>query len=312
MRFADPYLLLLLLAIPALLWLKSRFSRERAGAAFSNLDLLAGYRPSWRVRYRWLPTLLRAGAVAMLVVALARPQQGQAESEVPGQGIDIALVLDVSGSMTSSPLGEKTRLGVAQDNITDFIEGRREDRIALVIFADRSLVLSPLTLDYDALKSIVGEVEQVEVGGNTAIGMGLAEAVELMRGSRARSRVVVLLTDGENNSGEVDPGQAARIAEALGVRVHTIGILDGGNRGANVNEEVLTQMAEVTGGRYFPVTSPESLASVYENIDQLEKSRVGRLQFAAYDELAWYFLAAAIAILALELLANATVWRRAL
>jgi Ca-activated chloride channel family protein len=311
-RFADPYLLLLLLAIPALLWLKSRLTGERAATDFSSVELLAAYRATWRVRYRWLPTLLRAGAVAMLVVALARPQQGQAESELPGQGIDIALVLDVSGSMTSTPLGEDTRLAVAQQNITDVISGRSEDRIALVIFADRSLVLSPLTLDYGALKSLVGEVEQVEVGGNTAIGMGLAEAVELLRGSRARSRVVILLTDGENNSGEVDPGQAARIAEALGVRVHTIGILDRDNRGANVNEEVLTQMAEVTGGRYFPAASPESLANVYENIDQLEKSRVGRLQFAAYDELAWYFLAAAIGFLALELLANATVWRRAL
>jgi Ca-activated chloride channel family protein len=311
-RFADPYLLLLLLAIPALLWLKSRLTGERAATDFSSVELLSAYRATWRVRYRWLPTLLRAGAVAMLVVALARPQQGQAESELPGQGIDIALVLDVSGSMTSTPLGEDTRLAVAQQNITDFISGRSEDRIALVIFADRSLVLSPLTLDYGALKSLVGEVEQVEVGGNTAIGMGLAEAVELLRGSRARSRVVILLTDGENNSGEVDPGQAARIAEALGVRVHTIGILDRDNRGANVNEEVLTQMAEVTGGRYFPAASPESLANVYENIDQLEKSRVGRLQFAAYDELAWYFLAAAIGFLALELLANATVWRRAL
>ncbi|HXH22027.1 MAG TPA: VWA domain-containing protein [Dehalococcoidia bacterium] len=312
MRFADPYLLLLLIAIPALLWLKVRLTRERAGASFSNLELLAGYRPTWRVRYRWVPTLFRAGAVAMLVVALARPQQGQAESELPGQGIDIALVLDTSGSMTSTPLGRETRLAVAQNNIREFISGRREDRIGLVIFADRSLVLSPLTLDYEALKSLVTDVTQVDVGGNTAIGMGLAEAVELLRGSRARSRVVILLTDGENNSGDIDPGQAARIAQALGVRVHTIGILDSGTRAANVNEEVLTQMAEVTGGRYFPVTSPESLARVYENIDQLEKSRIGRLQFAAYDELAWYFLAAAIGLLAVELLANMTIWRRAL
>lgn len=313
MKFADPYLLVLVLAIPLLLLVKWRFSRDRARAAFSDVGLLAGYRPTWRVRYRWVPTFVRAAALALLVVALARPQQGQAESELPGRGIDIALVMDTSSSM-SVTLGGESRLAVAQRVIKDFIGGRAEDRIGLVIFRDESLVLSPLTLDYDALKGLVDDVQRVNLNDGTAIGLGLGESLVLLRESRARSRVAILLTDGQNNNRTLEPLAAARIAETIGVRVYTIGILDSRARGggANVDEEALKQMAEITGGRYFSADSPEALANVYASIDQLEKSRVGRLQFAQYDELAWYFLAGAVGLLAFELVLNATVWRRAL
>ncbi len=270
-------------------------------------------RPTWRIRFRWVPTIVRAGAIALLVVALARPQKGQAESELPGQGIDIALVLDTSSSMTTL-LGSETRLVVAQRVIKDFISGRQEDRIGLVVFRDESLVLSPLTLDYDALKLIVDDVQRVNLNDGTAIGLGLGESLNLLRESRARSRVAILLTDGQNNNRTLDPAAAARIAETIGVRLYTIGIIDTRTRnvGGNVDEEALRQMAEVTGGHYFAADSPEALAGVYENIDQLEKSRVGNAQFAAYDELAWYFLAGAVALLAVELALSATLWRRAL
>lgn len=313
MRFADPYLLLLLLAVPALALLKSRIGRDKARVAFSDIGLLADYGPTWRVRLRWIPTLVRALALVLLVVALARPQQGQAESELPGRGIDIALVLDTSSSM-STLLGGESRLTAAQRVIKDFIEARREDRIGLVIFRDDSLVLSPLTLDYDALKGLVDDVQRVNLTDGTAIGLGLGESLNLLRESRARSRVAILLTDGQNNNRTLEPLAAARIAETLGIRVYTIGILDSRARsvGANIDEEALRQMAETTGGRYFAADSPEGLASVYESIDQLEKSRVGRTQFAAYDELAVYFLLGAVALLAVELALNATAWRRAL
>jgi Ca-activated chloride channel family protein len=314
MRFADPYLLVLLVLLPVLLFVKGRFSREGGAGAFSNLVLLAGFRTTWRLRYRWLPTAIRAMALVFLVTALARPQTGRAETELPGQGIDIALVLDTSSSMTTSTLGQDTRLAVAQRVLADFISGRTNDRIGLVIFREDSLVLSPLTLDYDALKRLLGDVNQVNLSDGTAIGIGLSDGLNLLRESRARSRVVVLLTDGQNNAGTIEPLVAARIAETLGIRVYTIGVIDPKTRTTNqvnVDEKALQEMANVTGGRYFPAESEQALGQIYDSIDRLEKSRVGRPQFGAYDELAPYFLVVALLLLAGELGLRATVWRQA-
>lgn len=312
MRFADPALLALVAVIPLLVLLKLRFSRVPAVVAFSNLSLLAGYRPTWRIRYRWLPGALRALALTMLVVAIARPQTGQAETLLPGQGIDVALVLDTSSSMSAGYLGDDTRMVVAQRVLQDFVKGRENDQIGLVVFRDRSLVLSPLTLDYEALDRTIASVDQINLPDGTAIGIGLADAVELLRESRARSRVAVLLTDGENNAGSVEPLVAARIAETLGIRVYTIGaITRSGNNEANVDERALREMAELTGGRYFPAESEDALAAIYNSIDDLEKSRVGRAEYGAYNELAVYFLAAALCFLVLEVVLRAAVWRRA-
>jgi Ca-activated chloride channel family protein len=306
-RFADPYLFALLLLIPLLLFLKGRRHREMGAAPFSDLQLLAGYRPTWRIRYRWLPTAVRALALALLVVAIARPQTGQAETELPGQGIDVALVLDTSSSMATN-FGEGNRLDVAQRVINDFITGRDEDRLGLVIFREMSLVLSPLTLDYTALTQLVDGVEQVNLPDGTAIGVGLADALNLLRESRARSRVVVLLTDGENNAGNIEPLEAAQIADTLGIRLYTIGMLESG--GGNVDERALLEMAQLTGGRYFPAENEQALSAIYDSIDRLETSRVGRPQFGSYNELAVYFLAAALLLLAVELGSQATFWRR--
>jgi Ca-activated chloride channel family protein len=313
MSFADPYLLLLLLALPLALLLKRRAGDGGAAGRFSNVDLLTGYKPTWRLRLRWLPTFVRVAALALLVVALARPQTGQAQSELPGQGIDIALVLDTSSSM-SSDFGPDSRLAVAQRVIGNFIEGRKNDRLGLVIFRSTSLVLSPLTLDYDALNQIVQQVSSVNLPDGTAIGVGLSDALNLLRESRARSRVVILLTDGENNSGTIDPLVAAHIAETLGIRVYTIGIIDPGSRArgtVGVDERALQEMSNVTDGRYFPAESEQALSQIYASIDQLEKSRIGRPQFGIYNELAVYFLAAALGLLALELTLRGTVWRQA-
>ena len=311
MRFADPILLALVAVIPLLVLIKLRFRRAPAVASFSNLALFAGYRTTWRIRYRWLPSAMRALALIMVVVALARPQTGQAESELPGQGIDIALVLDTSSSMSAGYLGDDTRMVVAKRVLQEFVKGRESDQIGLVIFRERSLVISPLTLDYEALDGLIGNVDQLNLPDGTAIGIGLADAVEQLRESKSRSRVVVLLTDGENNAGTVEPLVAARIAETLGIRVYTIGaVTRTSNNGANVDERALREMAELTGGRYFPAESEDALATIYASIDELEKSRVGRPQFGAYNELAVYFLAAALAFLLLEVLLRATVWRR--
>lgn len=315
MRFADPYLLLLLLLVPLFLLVRSRLTRDNAPGTFSNINLLSGYGKTWRLRYRWLPTAVRAVALVLLVVAIARPQNGRAETEVPGEGIDIALVLDTSSSMTGT-FGDQNKMKSAQNVIKDFIDGREDDRLGLVIFRDRSLVLSPLTLDYEALTVLVDGADKVNLTDGTAIGSGLADGINLLRESKARSRVAILLTDGQNNAGTIDPGQAARIAETLGIRVYTIGLIDPSSRqspGGNVNvdEKALEEMARVTGGRYFAADNENALQDIYDNIDSLETSEVGRPTYLSYDEIAPYFLVAALLLLVLELSLRSTVWRQA-
>jgi Ca-activated chloride channel family protein len=312
--FNDPYLLLLLLALPLLLLLKRRAGDASTPGRFSSVALLSGFRPTWRLRYRWLPTAIRAAALTLLVVAIARPQTGQADSILPGQGIDIALVLDLSSSMQSGSLGTGSRQEVAQRVLTNFVQGRENDRIGLVIFREDTLVLSPLTLDYEALAQLIQNAPQVGLSDGTAIGNGLATAIDLLRESRARSRVAILLTDGENTAGSVEPLAAARIAETLGIRVYTIGVLAPGSRAAgqlNVNETALREMANVTGGQYYPAESEQALAAIYDSIEQLEKSRVGRPQYGQFNELAPYFIAVALLLLGLELGLRSTVWRQA-
>lgn len=313
MTFAQPAILFLLFGIPVVLLIKSRMGEGRAAGGFSDVGLLASFRPTLRTRLRWIPTFLRACAIALLVVAMARPQVGQADSDLPGQGIDIALVLDTSGSMTATPLGEEdSRLDVAKRVLTEFIDGRTDDRLGLVIFRADSIVLSPLTVEYEALTDITNDVDVVELSDGTAIGVGLANALDLLRESRARSRVAILLTDGENNEGNIEPLEAARIAETLGIRVYTIGVIDArASGGLNVDERALTEMAELTGGRYYPAQSEQALEAIYASIDQLEKSRIDRSQFEVFDEYAPYFLAVALGMLAVELVLRSTVWRQA-
>jgi Ca-activated chloride channel family protein len=312
--FAQPYLLAALLVLPLLFVIRWRRRGGSPSATFSDLSLFASSHATWRLRYRWLPTAIGALAIALLVIAVARPRSGQADSEQPGQGIDIALVIDTSGSMVTTFANEQTRLAVAQNVLTDFISSRENDQIALVVFRSTSLVLSPLTLDYDALTALVARVDQINLNDGTAIGVGLGDALNLLRESRSRSRVAILLTDGENNGGAVEPLAAARIAETLGIRVYTIGLIDPGSRGrgdVNVDERALQEMAQVTGGRYFPAESKAALSQIYDSIDRLEKSRVGKPQFGNYDELAPYFIAAGLVLLMMELSLNATVWKRA-
>ena len=314
MSFAAPYFFALLLLLPVFVLLRRRWLRESAAGMYSNVGLLADYRPSWRIRYRWLPSALRVAAVALVVVGLTRPQVGHAESELPGQGIDIALVLDISSSMESSRLGnQNSRLEVAKDVLADFVSGRESDQIALVVFRQESLMLSPLTLDYKALEGLIEAADEVNLADGTGIGVAVGEAVNLLRESRARSRAIVLLTDGQNNNRTVEPLASAHLAKALGIRLYTVGVVDlrPVPTQPGVDEVALQEMAELTDGVYFSAASPEALAAIYESIDALEKSRVSRKQFASYEEIGVYFLAAALALIAIEVLATASVWRRA-
>jgi Ca-activated chloride channel family protein len=316
--FATPWLLSLLpLAALVLAW---RWWRRPARPVLAVADLglfasAAGTHTSWRIRLRWLPAALRVAAVALLIVALARPQRGLAVTSIPEEGIDIALAFDVSGSMSERTQGGgfgalgPTRLDAAKEVISDFVDTLQGDRAGLVIFQARALVMSPLTLDHAALKRTVGESASDFLPDGTAIGLGLSEALNLLRDSEARSRVVVLLTDGQNNAGEVEPLQAAQLAKALGIRVYTIGFTS--QRGSGeVDESMMRSIATDTGANYYDASTLDELAKAYDDIGALERSRVGERRFTRYEEFGPWIAAAALALLAVESMLRGTVLRR--
>jgi Ca-activated chloride channel family protein len=256
-----------------------------------------------------------AGYPSCCGVALARPQSGRAEALLPQEGIDIVLVLDTSSSMRTPEGDENSRLGTAQGVLREFVAGRERDRLGLVTFRSRSFVLSPLTLDYSAFQALVDQADDVDLPDGTAIGLAMTDALNLLRDSTARSRTIILLSDGENNREDVQPLAAARIAEALGIRIYTIDVTGAAAPvGMHVrfrpNERELRTMAELTGGRYFSATSPDAIAEVYETIDMLERSRVGGERFADFDEFASYLLGGALGLLAAQVLLTTLVLRR--
>jgi Ca-activated chloride channel family protein len=273
-------------------------------------------KPTWRVRFEPALMALRLLGVALLVVAVARPQRGEAASETQGEGIDIVLAFDVSASMTQ-PFGQgRTRIDAAKEVLSRFIEGRTNDRVALVAFQGSSITLSPLTDDYRAVDQAAQNAEQVRLADGTAIGTAIGESVNVLRGSNAKSRIVILMTDGESNAGDVTPGAAARIAERLGARVYTVGVVsrvgvDPQRSRLNVDEASLKEIADVTGGTYNRAEDPDALGQIYQRIDELEKSRFAGQTFTRFDDIAPYVLAAAAAALALEAALRFTAFRRA-
>lgn len=314
LRFAAPWALALLAVLP-LLARMALPRRARPSVRMGSLAAAAAVRPTWRVRFEPALTLLRIAAIALLVVAVARPQQGEAATEAQGEGIDIVLAFDVSASMTQ-PFGQgRTRIDAAKDVLSRFIEGRANDRVALVAFQGSSITLSPLTDDYGAVDASVQGADQVRLADGTAIGTAIGESVNVLRGSNAASRIVILMTDGESNAGEIAPLAAARIAERLGARVYTIGVvsrvgLNPQQSTLNVDERSLQEIADVTGGTYNRAEDPAALAQIYERIDELEKSRFEARTFTRYDDIAPYFLAAAAVLLTVELALRSTAFRR--
>ena len=315
-EFADPALLWLLLCVPALAWWYFGRRRRRSGSLLYS-DLSAVRRADTRRggRWRYVLPVLRLLALAALVVAFARPRAGVTSENILTEGIDIVLVLDISSSMLAEDL-EPNRLQAAKQVAADFVAGRLNDRIGLVVFAGQAFTQVPLTLDYGVLRDLMDELEVGMVEDGTAVGMGLATAVKRLNASAAESKVVVLLTDGRNNRGEIDPLTAAQMAQALGVRVYTIGA---GSRGTarvpvddpvlgrryatvrvDVDEETLAEVASTTGGRYFRATDTESLASIYQEIDDLETTEIEVQNFTRYTELFRIPLAAGLLLLLVE------------
>jgi Ca-activated chloride channel family protein len=250
------------------------------------------------------------------VVAIARPQRGEATSQTQGEGIDIVLAFDISSSMSQPFARNKTRLQAATDVLSQFVAARTNDRVGLVAFQGASITLSPLTADYNALGGMVRTAGRITLSDGTAIGLAMGESVNLLRSSTAASRVVILLTDGENNVHDIEPGEAAKIAASLGVRVYTIGVVtpsafDNFRTQVGVDEQSLEQIAGTTGGTYNRAEDPEALQQIYNNIDQLEKSRFADKTVMRFDEMAPYVLAAAAAALALEFALRYALFRRA-
>jgi Ca-activated chloride channel family protein len=315
LRFDDPWILLLLIALPALALFAFRFRGERAGIPVGTLAPASRPRKTWRVRLQPVLPLLRLAAVALLIVALARPQRGEAVAGTGGEGIDIVLAYDASSSMTQPFARGESRLEAAERVLKGFVEGRDNDRVGLVVFRGNALALSPLTTDYTAVSEAVSVAPTLRLDDGTAIGVAMGESINLLRTSNSASRIVILLTDGENNSPAIEPLAAARIAESLGIRIYTIGVVSrSGNRSQsslNVDEAALREISNITGAAYNRAEDPGALQDIYENIDELEKSRFQGEDVTRYAEVASPLLALAAIALAIELALRFTVFRRA-
>lgn len=315
MRFDDPLLLILLLTLPLYGWGLRRAARLPGPAyLLPRLDPAAVAAPSRRLRaLPWLGALRFAAAV-LIVFAAARPQATSVEARRPAEGIDIVLTIDTSSSMTQHRLGgEEKRIDAARRVARDFVGRRGDDRIGLVVFQRRSLVLSPLTLDLAAIDTLIEtSVRSGLLPDGTALGLALAESVDLLRHSQAASRIVVALTDGENNVPGISTQQAAAIARALGVRLYTIGLpsAQSGALGVSFNELALVYAADETGGRYFRAAAAAELEAAYEEIARLERERIGEETLLRSRELAPWLLLAALLLILLELAARAGPLRR--
>lgn len=317
MRLEDPALLALFALIPLYLWLLVRMGRlPRPRYALPQLFGAPpdAARRGWRLRVLpWLPAF-RIVAVILIVFALARPQATKVEAVRPAEGIDIVLVIDASSSMTTTYLSQdETRIEAARRVAREFVSERIEDRVGLVMFQRRSIVLSPLTLDLDAIDAMIEtSVRSGFLPDGTALGVALAEAVDLLRDSDAASRIVVALTDGENNVPDITTNQAAALARALGVRVYMIGLpTTTGRTNVGPTELSLVYIADETGGVYFRAEDAEELAAAYDHISELERQRVGEETLLTTRELAPLLLIPAALLILLELALRSSWWRRA-
>lgn len=323
-EFAQPYQFMLLGLVPILLvWYISSYQRKQSSVMISGIRPLSGL-SSWKTTMRHLPFALRLLALVCLIVALARPQKRNDEEMVSGEGVDIILCVDVSGSMLAQDL-TPNRLEAAKNVAANFVDSRPTDRIGLVIFSGESFTLTPVTTDKAVLKTQISNVRSGLLEDGTAIGSGLATSVDRLRSSKSKSKVVILLTDGENNGGMIDPNTAKEIAKSIGVRVYTIGVGTDGyapipvqtiggivmqREKVNIDEKLLKQIADETGGKYFRAKDNEGLANIYSEIDKLEKSRIEVTALKRYTEKFFPFALAAALLVFLELLLRMTVFRK--
>lgn len=324
MTFLHPYILFLLV-VPAVV-LIYELTIGRRGPSLTVSTLGHGHAPrSLRYWLRPLPTLLRAASLSLLVVALARPVDVSSESEATTEGIDIVLSMDISGSMLARDF-QPDRLTAAKNLASEFVANRTGDRIAVVAFAGEAFTQSPLTPDQATVTTMLARLRSGIIEDGTAIGNGLATAINRLRESGAKSKVVILLTDGVNNSGQISPVTAAEIARNLGIKVYTIGVGSRGNAPypavdmfgnqsfvmaeVEIDEELLENIAETTGGQYFRAENNEALSNIYAQIDQMEKSEVLVTNYTHQEELFMEWLLWGIALLGLEFLFRRIILNR--
>lgn len=314
--FAHPYLLLLLLVIPLMVvWYIMRYRKQKPALQFSNISLFKGVHKTFRQRAYPLLFALRMVAIGALIIALARPQSMLSRQEMKVEGIDIVLAMDVSGSMLAEDF-KPNRLEAAKNVASDFIEGRKTDRMGLVVFSGEAFTQVPLTIDHNVLLKQLSSLKSGMIKDGTALGDGLATAINRIKDSEAKSKVIILLTDGINNQGAVDPQSAAEIAALYNIRLYTIGVGTQGlapypfrdpfgrvryqNVPVELDENLLTQMAQSTvDGQYFRATNKKSLQQIFKQIDEMEKSKIDVTQYAqTKDEYLGWLILAALALLA--------------
>ena len=324
-RFANPYYLLLLIFVPFLFYYYNKIrAKKQAVIRYSSFDIFKNLGQQNRVIYRKILDLSRILVIILCIIALARPQMGTSSEEINTEGVDIILALDISGTMSSEDFKPKNRLSVAKEVIKKFIQGRKTDRQGLVVFSSQSFTQCPLTLDYNLIIKLVDKVELGMIKDGTAIGMGIATSINRLRDSNAKTKVIILLTDGRNNTGEIDPVTAANLAKTMGIKIYTIGV--GKPEGAifpvknpffgknyvkvpiDLDEDILKQIADITGGLYFRADSENKLFEIYKQIDAMEKTIIKRKEYKRYNELFRYFLIPAFVILAAELILGYTIF----
>jgi Ca-activated chloride channel family protein len=324
-RFQHPWFLLLLLLAAWSLIAHLRKWRKRATLKYSDISAFKKIASPLSVRLRFILPLLRTAALVVLIVALARPQRGETEEEILTQGVDIMLAVDVSGSMAAEDFKPLNRLDAAKEVVAEFIQGRKNDRIGMVVFARKAFTKCPLTLDYGILLNFLDDVSLGMIDDGTAIGMALATCVNRLKNSEAKSKIIILLTDGVNNSGEIQPLTGAHLAKAMNVKIYTIGA---GSKGTalfpyddpvfgkryvrlpvEIDEKTLQDIAGITGAEYFRATDKSSLRRIYQEISEMEQTEIRVKQYTKYAELFPLFLYIALGAVLLEALLGETRFR---
>ena len=326
-RFQNPLFLILLVVVPVLVYLFLRKgSIKRGTIRFSNLDIVKKVNTKRASRARMLLFIIRMAVVILIIIALARPQSGSREEEVITEGIDIILAMDVSTSMRAEDFKPKNRLQAAKIVAQDFIKGRHNDRIGMVVFAGNSFTQCPLTLDYSIVLKFLSEIETGMIEDGTAIGMAIGTCVNRLKDSKGKSKVVILLTDGRNNRGELDPVTASYIAETFDIKIYTIGA---GKRGdalypvndpifgkryvrmpVEIDEKLLRKIADVTRAKYFRATDEKKLEEIYKEISAMEQTEIKVKQYTRYSELFLLFINPALILILLEIVLSNTIFRK--
>jgi len=323
-KFAYPWIFLLLLLLPALIyWYARKNDDNQAGIKVSSSKTFAVL-SSWKNLLRHIPFVLRLIAFVFLIIALARPQTQTEQQQVDGEGIDIILCIDVSGSMTAQDF-TPNRMEAAKKVAEEFVDKRLADRIGVVIFSGESFTQCPLTTDHEVLKSAIENIRNGLLEDGTAIGDGLATSVDRLRTSDSKSKIIILLTDGVNNGGLIDPNTAKNIARTFGVKVYTIGVGTQGqapfpiktdlgvmmqSEKVDIDEALLKDIASSTGGKYYRATDNTSLDSIYADIDKLEKSKVEITTLTNYKEKFFPYIMAALLLLLIEVILRFTYLKK--